>query len=98
MTRSSFLASVSQRSGKVRAGGTKVGTVPMRKVGQAELRKFFDSLASLAPASRLSHLAELSACLSVAVDHELIDRKPRIVVPSPSARQGEAAKAWQRTV
>jgi len=56
--------------------GKIFGGVPLRKVGQGELRRFFDSLSELKPASRLSHLAELSACLSAAVDHELIETNP----------------------
>jgi integrase len=52
------------------------GHVPLRRVGQAELRDFFDTLAELKPASRLSHLSELGACFSEALARDLIEQNP----------------------
>jgi integrase len=44
------------------------GTTWLRELGQSELRGFYGRIESQKPASRLRHLRQLSACLTVAVD------------------------------
>jgi len=59
-----------------------IGDVPLRDIGQAELRAFDDHIAAGArlqgtkPASRLRHLRHLSACLAAAVDEGYLDVNP----------------------
>jgi integrase len=52
----------------LRRGRDAFGSLYLREIGNAELRKFYDSLGNIKPASRLRYLRELGACLTVAVD------------------------------
>lgn len=48
------------------------GDVPLKEIGHAELRDFYDMFEKLSPASRLRHLRQLSAAMSAAVDEQIL--------------------------
>lgn len=50
--------------------------LPVREIGMSELRTFDDLLTGLAPASRLKHFRQLSACLGEAVAEGYADTNP----------------------
>lgn len=52
------------------------GDILLREIGQSELRDFYGRVETQKPASRLRHLRQLSACLTAAVDEELLDKNP----------------------
>jgi integrase len=52
-----------------------IGDVPLREIGPAELRSFYEQLSGK-PASRLRHLRQLGACLSAAVDEGYLSVNP----------------------
>lgn len=52
------------------------GNVELRELGASELRGFYGRIETQRPASRLRHLRQLSACLTAAVDDDLIDKNP----------------------
>lgn len=54
-----------------------IGDVPdLRAIGPSELRRFDDHFEGQKPASRLSQLRQLSACLTAAVGDGYLDRNP----------------------
>jgi len=56
---------------------TTIGDVPdLRMIGPSELRRFDDHFEGQKPASRLSQLRQLSACLTAAVGDGYLDRNP----------------------
>lgn len=55
------------------------GDAELREIGPSELRDLYGRIEKQKPASRLRHLRQLSACLTVAVDDELLEKNP---VPS----------------
>jgi integrase len=52
-----------------------IGYVPVRQIGNRELRKFHDAIRHGSEATQIKHLSHLSACLAAAVP-ELADRNP----------------------
>jgi integrase len=52
------------------------GDTDLREIGPSELRDLYGRIEKQKPASRLRHLRQLSACLTVAVDDELLDKNP----------------------
>ena len=53
-----------------------IGRIPLRDLGAVDLRRFYEALPTMKPASRDRHLRQLGACLSAAVDDEKLDRSP----------------------
>jgi integrase len=52
------------------------GDTDLREIGASELREFYGRIETQRPASRLRHLRQLSACLTAAVDEEVLDKNP----------------------
>jgi integrase len=79
-----------------------IGYVPVRQLGNAELRKFHKAIADSSEATQIKHLSHLSACLTAAVDDGFADRNPvgsfrrglrlRAGKGTPPYTDGEAAK------
>lgn len=53
-----------------------IGYVPVRHIGNPELRRFHEKVAHTAEATQLKNLAQLGACLTAAVDEGLADKNP----------------------
>ncbi len=53
-----------------------IGYVPVRQIGNPDLRRFHEKIAHTAQATQLKNLAQLGACLSAAVDEGLADKNP----------------------
>jgi integrase len=53
-----------------------IGRTPLRELGAVDLRRFYEGLPTMKPASRDRHLRQLGACLGAAVDDEKLDRSP----------------------
>jgi integrase len=52
------------------------GDTELRAIGTEELRNFYGRVETQRPASRLRHMRQLSACLTAAVDEDLLDKNP----------------------
>ena len=53
-----------------------IGYVPVRELGNAELRKFHAKIAGTSQATQIKHLSHLSACLTAAVDDGYAEKNP----------------------
>jgi integrase len=60
----------------LRRAVTAIGHVDLRQLGASDLRRFDDTLSTLAPATRARHLKHLSLALSAAVDDGYTDSNP----------------------
>lgn len=60
----------------LRVAADAIGYVPVRRIGNQELRQYHARIIKTAPATQLRHLRHLSACLTAAVDEGYADRNP----------------------